>query len=49
MNVNKTNFMIYRRVDKPPCVDKKIFFNGRPLSQVQEVRYLEFQLDCNLS
>ena len=49
MNVNKTNFRIYRRRGKPPCVDKNIFFNGRALSQVHEVRYLGFQLDWNLS
>ena len=49
VNVNKTNFRIYRRRGKPPCVDKNIFFNGRALSQVHEVRYLGFQLDWNLS
>ena len=41
--------MIYRRVGKPPCVDKNRFFNGRPLSQVHEGHYLGFQPDCNLS
>ena len=25
VNVNKTNFMIYRRVGRPPCVDKNVF------------------------
>ena len=49
VNVKKTNFMIFRRVGKPPSVDGEIFFNGKPLSQVHEVRYLGFQLDCNLS
>ena len=42
MNVNKTIFMIYRRVGNSPYVNKKMFFNGKPLSQVHEVRCLGF-------
>ena len=40
--------MILRRVGRQPSVNGGIFFDGRALSQVHEVRYLGFQLDCNL-
>ena len=41
--------MVFGRGGKQPIVDGETFFNGKALSHVHEVRYLGFQLDCNLS
>ena len=49
VNVAKANFMLYSRVGKPQDIDSSIMFENKPVLQVQEIRYLGFYIDFNLS
>ena len=49
VNVAKTNFILYTRVGKPNDINGKILFDNKHVVQVQEIRYLGFCIDCNLS
>ena len=49
VNVAKTNFILYTRVGKPNDINGKILFDNKHVVQVQEIGYLGFYIDCNLS
>ena len=49
VNASKTNFMMFTRTGSAPTLPGVIIYNGLPLSQVEEIRYLGFILDRNLS
>ena len=47
VNVAKTNVILHARVGKPNDINRKILFDNKHV--VQDIRYLGFYLDCNLS
>ena len=49
VNVAKTNFILYTRVGKPNDINGKILLDIKHAVQVQEIRYLGFYIDFNLS